>query len=351
MGGRGKTPVVAHLTRLLVEAGHRPAILSRGYKRRRPEDGVVIVSDGVRMCADLDRAGDEPFLLARLVPGAAVLVCDVRATAAAVAEQVLGATVHLLDDGFQHTAMARDLDLVVITPGDLGDRRLPFGRLRSPVSALARADAVLIDGAGAAAVAPALARVIDPAHTELFTLHRRLTAAWWLEGGGEAGRRGGGETRRLEGGETGRLEGAEAGRLEGAEAGRLGGREAGRLEGGEAGRLGGDEPVIAVAGIAAPERFTRALESAGWRVARTIGFADHHPYGRRDLARITVAAEAAGVRTVLTTEKDAMRLLPLRPLPFRAAAVPLEVTPEPWDRFQDWVRARLAAVRAGAAAS
>ncbi|HVT49144.1 MAG TPA: tetraacyldisaccharide 4'-kinase, partial [Vicinamibacterales bacterium] len=116
MGGRGKTPVVALLARLLAARGEQPAILSRGYRRRRPEPGVVIVSDGRRLGADLDRSGDEPLMLARLAPSAAVLVCDVRATAAAVAETTLGATVHLLDDGFQHRAMARDIDIVLVTP-------------------------------------------------------------------------------------------------------------------------------------------------------------------------------------------------------------------------------------------
>ncbi len=102
MGGRGKTPVVAYVARLLVEAGERPAILSRGYGRRRQEDGVVVVSDGRHLLADLDRSGDEPLMLARTVPGAAVLVCERRALAGALAERRFGATVHVLDDGFQH---------------------------------------------------------------------------------------------------------------------------------------------------------------------------------------------------------------------------------------------------------
>ena len=120
MGGRGKTPLVALVAGLLVAAGERPAILSRGYGRRIREDGVVIVSDGTHVSADLDRSGDEPLMLARAVPGAAVLVCDQRAIAAALAERVLGATVHVLDDGFQHRSMRRDLDIVAMAPQDLG---------------------------------------------------------------------------------------------------------------------------------------------------------------------------------------------------------------------------------------
>ena len=77
-GGRGKTPIVARLARLLVEAGERPAILSRGYRRTDPVDGVTVVSDGVRALADLARAGDEPLMLARGIPGAGVFVCPDR---------------------------------------------------------------------------------------------------------------------------------------------------------------------------------------------------------------------------------------------------------------------------------
>ena len=127
-GGRGKTPLVAMLARHFLARGERPAILSRGYARRRPEAGAVVVSDGRHLLADLDRAGDEPLMLARAVPGAIVVVCDVRSIAAALARRVLGATVLILDDGFQHRALARDLDLVVVTPEDLQGRRAPVGR-------------------------------------------------------------------------------------------------------------------------------------------------------------------------------------------------------------------------------
>ena len=80
-------------------------------------------------------------MLARSLPGVIVVVCDVRAVAAALARHVLGATVLILDDGFQHRAMARDVDLVVVEPKDLAGRRAPFGRLRESPAALARAHA------------------------------------------------------------------------------------------------------------------------------------------------------------------------------------------------------------------
>src|SRR5690606_34570195 len=101
--------------------------------------------------------------------------------------------------------------------------------------------------------------------------------------------------------------------------------------------------VVAVAGIAGPNRFGRALEAAGYQVGELIGFRDHHRYRQRDLDRI---AAVAGDRPVLTTEKDAVRLLPRRPLPVPVAVVPLAVVVEPADVFRAWLLARLREVRA-----
>lgn len=298
MGGRGKTPTVALVAHLLVQAGERPSILSRGYKRLEPDEGVVVVSDGIHRLADLERSGDEPLMLARQVPGAAVLVCDVRATAAALAEASLGATVHVLDDGFQHRSLERHIDLVIVTPGDLRDRRVPFGRLRSSVSSLRRADAVIVDGASAASVADELAPLIDAARTPVFSLTRRLGTPWFLECGASTTSTPSSSAR-----------------------------------------------VVALAGIARPERFSHAVAAAGWTVAETLGFADHHPYTRRDLARIRDACRRTSADLVLTTEKDAMRLLTMRPLDVPVAAVPLDVSVDPSNAFHTWLITRLAEVR------
>jgi len=148
VGGSGKTPLAALVARLLAEAGERPAVLSRGYARTDPDDGVTIVSDGQRLRADLARAGDEPLLLARSLPGVAVLVCADRYLAGCLAEQHLGATVHVLDDGFQHMQLERDVNLLIVDRADVErPRLLPSGRLREPLSAARAADAVLVTGA------------------------------------------------------------------------------------------------------------------------------------------------------------------------------------------------------------
>jgi tetraacyldisaccharide 4'-kinase len=207
---------------------------------------------------------------------------------------MFGATVHVMDDGFQHWSLARDIDLVIVTDEDLDGRRLPFGRLRSPVRALSRVDAVIVDGELPKSL-PRLRRVVG-ARTQLFELRRAHGRPWWLEG--------------------------------------------------HSSPPAPPERVVAMAGIARPERFSESLEAAGWRVERLMGFADHHRYGPRDLERVARACQETSVGVVLTTEKDAMRLLPLRPLPFAVAAVPLEAAIEPASQFRELLLGRLREVRA-----
>ncbi len=289
MGGRGKTPAAGYIAALLRDAGERPAILSRGYSRRAAADEPVIVSDGEHIFADVDRAGDEPLLLARKVPGALVVVCAQRALAGAVAEASLGATVHVLDDGFQHRALARNVDIVLVRPEDAVDRRLPFGSLRESVAALARADAVVVDGEEDARVSAVIA-----AQVPIFKLSRSI-----------------GEPVPLEAGHD----------------------------------VDVSRGVVAVAGIAEPARFVRSLEGRGIRVAYVIGYRDHHRYTAGDVAHIARAVEQWGAGGVLTTEKDAIRLLPLRPLRVAIGAVPLEITIEPRDVFRRWLLSRIEEAR------
>jgi tetraacyldisaccharide 4'-kinase len=294
-GGRGKTPVVGLLARWLVEAGERPAILTRGYARSRPEDGVVVVSDGRHLLADVERGGDEPLMLARDAPGACVVVSEQRALAGALAERALDATVHLLDDGFQHLQLARDLDVVIVTREDLADRPVPFGRLREPVAALAAADAVLMDVAsgpdGPRSPAESGAEIAAP---DRFLLRRAI-----------------GEPVPLEP---------------------------------ERAWSAADRRVVAVAGIARPQRFVDSLRAAGWTVAEALMFGDHHAYTGTDLAGMAAAANRAGA-PIVTTAKDAARLLRLRPLPVPIAFVPLAIAIDP-PRFREWMFERLAEGRA-----
>jgi tetraacyldisaccharide 4'-kinase len=292
VGGRGKTPTVACLARELVAMGERPAILSRGYGRRLAEDGVVVVRDANGMRADLDRSGDEPLMLARQLPGVAVLASSDRYLAGRLAEHHFGATVHVLDDGFQHLQLDRDIDLVIVAGEDLeaGARTLPGGRLREPPDTLLAADAILAADERVFALGP------RPRHApfEMFRMRRTMGAVQ------------------------------------------------------PSAPEGGEEPAVAslaMAGIARPQEFFEGLRAAGQNIVRTRSFRDHHRYSRRDLDRVFREARAAGAVRVLTTEKDYVRLLPLRPFPMPVVWVPLTMEPDSLPEFRRWLAGALAGAR------
>ena len=137
VGGSGKTPFVILLGELLKTRGLKFDVLSRGYGRKTR--GVLLVDPG----GSSSNFGDEPLLIARRLEVPVVLGED-RHQAGVFAEQKFGPQLHLLDDGFQHRALARDVDIVLLTADDARDRLLPAGRLREPLSALQRADAIVL---------------------------------------------------------------------------------------------------------------------------------------------------------------------------------------------------------------
>lgn len=138
-GGAGKTPFVIALGQLLQERGIKFDVLSRGYRRKTR--GVLVVEPG-GTAADF---GDEPLLIARRLD-VPVIVGESRYQAGRIAEQKFQHQLHILDDGFQHRSLARDFDIVLMTPDDFHDRLLPSGRLREPLSSLERADAIVVQG-------------------------------------------------------------------------------------------------------------------------------------------------------------------------------------------------------------
>jgi tetraacyldisaccharide 4'-kinase len=136
-GGSGKTPFVMLLGELLKSRGVKFDVLSRGYGRR--SRGVLLVDPG----GLAQQFGDEPLLITRRLQ-VPVIVGEDRYEAGRFAEGRFGPQLHLLDDGFQHRALAREFDIVLVTPQDVSDRLLPAGRLREPLNALQRADAVVL---------------------------------------------------------------------------------------------------------------------------------------------------------------------------------------------------------------
>ena len=142
VGGSGKTPFVILLGELLKARGIPFDVLSRGYGRQTR--GVLLVDPG----GSSRDFGDEPLLIARRLD-IPVILGEERYQAGIFAEQKFGPRLHLLDDAFQHRALARDFDIVLVTADDARDHLLPAGRLREPLTALQRADAVVLT-AGAA---------------------------------------------------------------------------------------------------------------------------------------------------------------------------------------------------------
>ncbi len=217
LGGTGKTPLTILLAEKLRQRGFRPVVLSRGY--RRTTRGTLIVSRGDGPLVAWQRAGDEPFLMARRLKGiAAVVVGESRYMAGMQAERERPGDLFLLDDGFQHRQLHRSVDIVTIDPGEwlTGELLLPRGRWREPKSAITRAHAACVQG-----------------DASLDLPIPQFNVRFQLDGVA---------VRDLHG-----------------------------------------KTVTAFAGIAKPERFFSALEKMGVRIDQKVPFPDHHAYTRKDL--------------------------------------------------------------------
>jgi tetraacyldisaccharide 4'-kinase len=258
LGGTGKTPLVAWLANGLLAAGRRPAILSRGYGGRAGRGPLIVSEGGAPLCSPAD-CGDEPYLLARSLADTLVLAGSDRLVSASKAAE-MGANVAILDDGFQHRRLARDLDLVLLDASDpFGNYRLlPAGTLREPISALGRADLVLITRSRAGERFAVIERVVRQHNTAAPILRAGHRPLGYFDS-----------------------RGAEVERP--------------------------TVPVVAFCGIGNPARFRIDLEAEGLELARFEVHRDHHSYTMAELSRL--AADARQHRAVLvTTEKDLVRL-------------------------------------------
>ena len=277
VGGTGKTPMAIRVAGMLRDRGMRPAVLSRGYGGSSAA-GVLVVSDGRQLLAGPEEAGDEPVLIARRLPGVPVLAGAKRAVTGRYARENFGADVLVLDDGFQHRWIRRDLDIVLLDSREpLGNGfLLPRGPLREPPEALERAGVVVLTRseergdalggplAGLVAGRPVLRTRIRPT---------RLIAT----------------------------DGAEL------PLSHLAGRR-----------------VFAFAGIARPESFRRTLEGLGADVAGFRALPDHHRYGAEDVRRIERAFDETGAEILVTTEKDGVKLSGLAAAPQRVFCLAIE---------------------------
>jgi len=249
VGGTGKTPVVARVAEILRDEGLPVAVLSRGYRGSFRGEALV-VGDGSSVLVGADVAGDEPVMLARALRGVVVAVGPRRDRVGRVVEARFGPRVHLLDDGFQHLRLARDLDLVCVAAGELEDQPLPAGRLRENPAALGRAHAVLLEDPTVPLPASLAGGV------ETYRVSRRT--AGFVDPRGEA-------------------------------------------------RSAPSRPFL-FSGIARPERFEADLRACAGSIAGTRSFPDHHRFTATELRDVFDRARASGADAVVTTAKDIVRI-------------------------------------------
>jgi tetraacyldisaccharide 4'-kinase len=290
VGGTGKTPLVEHVVSLLRRQGERPAILSRGYARSEPSEGVLVASDGRGLVQRVEQTGDEPQMLAQALPDVPVFVSADRFTAGRLAERQFACTVHVLDDGFQNVQLARDVDLLAVAGHDLHDTVLPSGRLREPLSAATAADALVVNGS-----------IDEAAAGEMFPGKPVFRAVARYE-----------PLRALHT---------------------------------QAGMPANPRRVVAVAGIAGPERFFNALRAQGLEVVDEVTFRDHHWFTAADVQRIEGAATVARADVIVTTAKDAVRIKGRRGAAALWTVLPMTLSVEPPDEFEAWLLERLRIAR------
>jgi tetraacyldisaccharide 4'-kinase len=293
-GGTGKTPLVEWTARAVAHEGRRACVLTRGYGRA-DERRRVVVSDGERVKADVRESGDEPRLLAEQLLGVAAVVCDRdRVAAARWARETLGAEVFILDDGFQHMKIARNLDIVTLdaTAPWGGGHMLPRGCLREPREGLARADCVVItrsDMTGDLDELRAEAAQLIGARASVIASRVRTRGLRLLSGAAETHS---GANVELE-------------------------------------SVAVRQSAAAFCAIGNPKAFFEQLRREGFELRHTRAFPDHHDYRDSDLAAFVREAEQSGARVLLTTAKDAVKLRGRSfPLPCYVVEIGLEFEDE-----------------------
>lgn len=323
VGGTGKTPAVIAIAKHLQQENIRVAILLRGY-RRASRARVTIVSDGERVCATLKESGDEAYMLARHLKGIPIVVGRQRYQAGRVALERFDVDVLLLDDGFQHRQLARDVDILTIPVGaDLagsverrkdgapifpssllpfqyGEKLLPAGTLREPFTALRRAGIILLTHTDAVDMLPkATLQQLVPNALILESVHRPVRLYPLVP------KRGFEETEFLHIAKT--------------------------FEG---------KRILAVCGIGNPDAFAATLKRYSPAHIALLAFPDHHVYTEADMAEIAAVFQASRSDLIVTTQKDEQKLVNLvvdRELVIAVLEIALVIT-EGVERFDEALR-------------
>ena len=259
VGGTGKTPFVQMLTRELLKLNVTPAIIGRGYKKK--SKGEIIVCDGKKLLADAATAGDEMFLLAKslMVP---VIAGEVKANAAQSAEKRFDVDCLIVDDGFQHRKLNRNLDIVLIDQETLAKPELlPSGRLREPLDSIKRADVICLTGSA----------II----TDELKQYAKKTAVYIRVKAYQD------EPYCLD--NNAKLKPEE--------------------------KKTAQKAIVPFAGIAKPQRFFEMIKSNNFNGISHVAFSDHHNYDRNDIEKILRICKEKNCKYIATTEKDAAKLM------------------------------------------
>lgn len=269
-GGTGKTPLVALVARSLADSGEKVCVLTRGYGRKNPSERVL-VSDGKTVLCDAHIGGDEPVELAyKLIGKAAILADRDRVAAAEWARENLGSTVLVLDDAFQHRRAKREVDIVCVdATNPFGNGKvLPAGMLRENLDNLSRADVAVITRCDLVKDISAIEKDIKKLGPELpiYRSSNKITRIVPLE----------------------------------------------TFLSGEANADATRAAAFAFCGLGNPSNFFRQLEKEGLELAGRKTYSDHHFYTAKDVADIERRARSVGAEFLITTVKDAVRLVGMK---------------------------------------
>lgn len=280
-GGTGKTPLVEWIARLLAENDRTVCVLTRGYGRQAPNERVL-VSDGQTVFSTAETAGDEAFLMATNLRGVATVISDADRIAAALdAVKHLHSDCFVLDDGFQHLRIARDLDIVMIDATNPwgGGRLLPEGRLREPLSGLRRADCIVITRVDQVDKIDAIQKELSHLNScPVFTSRMRT-------------------------------------------------REITSLKDSSTPVIG---PVGAFCGVGNPQSFFTHLRREGYSPVFERTFRDHQRYTQQLLDSICQDAQTDGAQSLITTAKDAVKLRSLNHgMPIYSLNIDISIDNEP----------------------
>jgi len=273
MGGSGKTPLTIYIAKKLCHLGYRVAVVSRGYGGKAEKSGAI-VSDGSQIFVSADVSGDEPYMMAQQLASTPIIVGADRYRSGKIAVRSFNPDVILLDDGFQHRRLARDLDLVLLDASKPGGNGylFPRGVLREPLQSLRRGHAVILTRTqlDCENSNTCLGSLLDP--IPVFKSRHQPNIVKMIPAGNISEVYPGSETLA---------------------------QDLDVLKG---------KRVLAFSGIAANEIFFETLRDAGCRLVDGMPYRDHHRYRRSDIRRIRRTADDQQVDIIVTTEKDYYRL-------------------------------------------